>query len=294
MSKGAIESRSFSTEQLQTEVLEVGEGPTLLLLHGGGGSSAHSYTRLMLALAAGGYRVVAPNRAGYGASPRPTSPLTLATDLDQLQALLRALPGPVVVVGHSYSTILARELAAREPRRVSNLILIEPAFSGLVHASPDAESQAQIDAIAALTPAVADPRAAATPEWFEQVLDGLIGPGTYAAMSPRVRAGIAELGDIIYQENHRSARDRVRWAFYRRIAQPTLVVSGAASRRMWRGCAELTADAIVNASRALVAGAGHLVPLTHAAQVAGLMLAHLALTERLSPTTPVAEVALSA
>lgn len=98
-----------------------GEEP-VLLLHGLGGTSS-AWLPQAMALAAT-HRFIAPELAGAGRSPLPDAPLTAATHLADIIAVLDAEGlDRVHVAGHSFGALLALHLAAMVPQRVTSLIL---------------------------------------------------------------------------------------------------------------------------------------------------------------------------
>lgn len=85
----------------------LGEGPPLVLLHGGHGSWAH-WVRNVDALALH-FRVCVADLPGYGDSSAPASP-TLASLIDATQQTLDALVGaqtPVALAGFSFGGLVA-------------------------------------------------------------------------------------------------------------------------------------------------------------------------------------------
>ncbi len=100
--------------------------PPLVALHGGGSSSA-TWDRLAPALVARGYRVIAPDLRGHGASGRPGR-YPLVGFRDDLLTLLDALGiGEYTLVGHSLGGYTAVLLARSRPERVRRLVLEDPA-----------------------------------------------------------------------------------------------------------------------------------------------------------------------
>jgi pimeloyl-ACP methyl ester carboxylesterase len=101
--------------------IDRGTGPTVLLLHGqpGSGSSWGPVTTLLTDR----FRVLAPDRTGYGASVGEALGIAanaaLAADL-----LERADAGPATVVAHSWSGGVGVLLADRRPDLVSSLVLV--------------------------------------------------------------------------------------------------------------------------------------------------------------------------
>ena len=103
------------------------DGPVVLMLHGGLGFD-HTYFRpLFDRLARGGRRVVYVDQRGNGRSGRPPlDTITMEQLADDAAALLETVgaPGPAVVIGHSYGTFVAQELALRHTGVVAGLVLL--------------------------------------------------------------------------------------------------------------------------------------------------------------------------
>ena len=122
--------------------LEAGEGPTVLALHGFP-DHAHSYRYQMPALAAAGYRVVAPFMRGYSPTEIPEGGYFGVPALAQdAVALAEALSDePVVLIGHDWGAAAAHTAAAMAPERFSKLITIAvpygPAFTTSLVTSPE-------------------------------------------------------------------------------------------------------------------------------------------------------------
>jgi pimeloyl-ACP methyl ester carboxylesterase len=128
-------------------VVERGQGPALLLVHGLAGQLCH-FTYALVDQLATQCRVVAVDRPGSGYSVRaPNASATLGAQADVLAALIDELElGRPLVVGHSLGGAVALALAQRHPERVAGLLLlaplthpvreISPAFNGLKIAKP--------------------------------------------------------------------------------------------------------------------------------------------------------------
>jgi pimeloyl-ACP methyl ester carboxylesterase len=113
-----------------------GEGPPLLLVHGGG-EDIGLLAPQAEAFATAGHRVVWYDRRGTGASTREGWPDGgVAAHADDAAALLRALDAaPATVLGFSSGAVIALALAARHPEVVSEVVAWEPAALGV---PPDA------------------------------------------------------------------------------------------------------------------------------------------------------------
>lgn len=95
---------------------------TVLLLHGLGASGL-SWQPQVPALAAAGYRVLAPDMRGFGLSSYPGQTGITEMAYDVAQLLQRVAAGPVHVVGLSMGGIVALQLALEHPTLVHRLVL---------------------------------------------------------------------------------------------------------------------------------------------------------------------------
>jgi len=101
-------------------------GITVLLLHGKNFSGFY-WERVMRLLAARGYRVVAPDQIGFGASSRPDIHYSFHQMAGNTKALLDRLGiARVVVVGHSMGGMLAVRFTLLYPGTVDKLVLEDP------------------------------------------------------------------------------------------------------------------------------------------------------------------------
>ena len=104
----------------RVRVWEAGSGPTLLAIHGVGGSGR--YFRGLAERLGDRYRIVAPDLGGFGASDKPDVAYDRAFHLATLDAV--AGDGPVTLVGHSLGGTFAALWAASRHDRVAGLALV--------------------------------------------------------------------------------------------------------------------------------------------------------------------------
>lgn len=110
---------------LRFACLEEGEGPLVLLAHGFP-DTAHTWDAVRPALAAAGYRAVAPFTRGYAPTEVPADGRYDADTLGRdLLALIEALGAEhAVVVGHDWGAAAAYAAAALAPERVRLLVTL--------------------------------------------------------------------------------------------------------------------------------------------------------------------------
>src|SRR5438105_10998499 len=107
-------------------VIELGEGPPLVFVHGHSGRWANWLEQLPSF--ARTHRVVAMDLPGFGSSPMPREPISIENYgrfLDELMDRLDIAAAPVV--GNSMGGFAAGELAIKFPPRVERLVLVSAA-----------------------------------------------------------------------------------------------------------------------------------------------------------------------
>lgn len=123
MSRTGVPIQAFATTKLgQMRFVEQGSGPVLLLLHQT--PRSHDEFRELMPLLANPYRVIAMDMYGFGESSKFPAPHTIERFADGAFALLDSLGvDRFSVYGHHTGGIVAIEMAARTPSRVSALVV---------------------------------------------------------------------------------------------------------------------------------------------------------------------------
>ncbi|MCW4385576.1 alpha/beta hydrolase [Salinibacterium sp. SYSU T00001] len=102
------------------------DGRPVVLLHGFP-ETGHSWEGVAAALAADGFRLIAPDQRGYSPGARPAEVREYRVDLlagDVLGILDAFEIDSAHVVGHDWGAIVAWELAAKHPDRVRSLVAV--------------------------------------------------------------------------------------------------------------------------------------------------------------------------
>ena len=134
----AFPSRRFSVDGVGLQTIDVGRGEPVLLLHGFPDSSL-LWRHQIPALVDAGFRVIAPDQRGFGASDKPQ-----AVERYQLQTLLGDVLGVLDqagvqrahVVGHDWGASVAWALASFVPARVERLAILSVSHPTRYFASP--------------------------------------------------------------------------------------------------------------------------------------------------------------
>ena len=125
------------------EVKARGTGPAVVLV-ASLGRGADDFDDLAARLAAAGYRALALEPRGVGASAGPLEGVTMADLADDVAAVIRALAGGrATLVGHAFGNRVVRMVATRHPELVESVVLL--ACGGLI--PPSAEVTAAMTAV---------------------------------------------------------------------------------------------------------------------------------------------------
>ncbi|MEU9287763.1 alpha/beta hydrolase [Streptomyces sp. NPDC048275] len=161
-----------------------GTAPTLLLVHGWGGSGGDwdptlPYWR---------HRVLVPDLRGHGRSPKPAEGYgagDFAADLAEL--LLRLGTGPVIAVGHSMGGQAVTALTVEHPDLVRGLVVVDPAYG-------------RDEAEAARIPAEQEELRKEGTEWAARFVEGAFHPGTDDELLNRQRQLMLDMDpDVLLQ-----------------------------------------------------------------------------------------------
>ncbi|MCZ8044260.1 MAG: alpha/beta fold hydrolase [Beijerinckiaceae bacterium] len=268
-------SRFVEAGGLSWHVQEMGQGPTLLLLHGTG-ASTHSW-RDLLPLLARDFHVVAPDLPGHGFTEAPERDrLSLPAMARGLTALLGKLGvEPEGIVGHSAGAAIAMQMVLTGAVAPSCLISLNGAllpFKGV--ASQLFPSVARLLVLNPLVPRLFAWRAGST-EAVTQLLEGMgsrldaRGQDLYQRLfSNRVHVA-STLGMMANWDLEALGRS------FGRLDLPVLLVVGAGDRAVPPGDARAVAQRLPDARIETLPGAGHLIHEEKPGDIAALIGAEM-------------------
>jgi proline iminopeptidase len=122
-------TRYLTADGARLYVREIGEGPSIIVLHGGP-DFGFDYLLPELDRLAGRFRLIYYDQRGRGRSVDGVLPenITIESEMADLDQLRRDLGlESVAVLGHSWGGLLAMEYAGRHPERLTHLILMNTA-----------------------------------------------------------------------------------------------------------------------------------------------------------------------
>jgi len=124
LTRMAVDDRQVSLAGISTALIETGEGPPMVLLHGPG-EFAGTWMRVIPELAKS-HRVIAPDLPGHGESGLPMSGLDADRVLRWLDELISDACGqPPILVGHLLGGALAARFAASHSEKLAALVLVD-------------------------------------------------------------------------------------------------------------------------------------------------------------------------
>ena len=248
----------------------LGSGPTtVLMLHGIGGGHV-AFAPQVETLAAAGYRAVAWDMPGYGHSA-PIEPYTFKGLAQSCVDLIDALQCEhVVLLGHSMGGMVAQEVVARRPERVSRLVLCgTSAAFGKRSDGRSADAWAKQFIAQRTAPLDAGQSMA---EVAQKLVPQMVGPGSLSEgvrLAEHCMAGVPAA-------TYRRALDCIvtfdRQAALAGIGVPTLLVGGEFDRVAAPAVMKQMAAAIPRARYAELPGIGHLMNLEAPDEFDGLLL----------------------
>lgn len=186
--------------------------------------------------------------------------------------------GPVDLIGHSFGATVALRMAVEMPAQVRSLTLIEPVyFAASSKTHPDAVSSHLQEAAAYL-----DPIARGDMEAAARIFNRLWGDGTKWADIPQKTRDymVARIWLIPRQSPalFEDMPDLLSPMRISRVEMPTLLLDGSKSVAIMGAVMHSFEKLLPTAHRVTVAGAGHMVPITHPHETAAAIRALLHMT----------------
>ncbi|WP_153041185.1 alpha/beta fold hydrolase [Paraburkholderia monticola] len=201
---------------------------------------------------------------------------TLADEAARTVGIIDASCAKVHLVGHSYGGGVALRAALERPQRVASLTLYEPSAFHLLKTmgSYGAHALAEIIAISKRTAdsvSCGDYRGAAA-----SFVDYWGGRGAWQALRPSVQAALTRWAPKAPLDFRALIDERTPASAYTALRIPVLIMRGQHAPVPTRAIAEHLPMLLPAARLAVVEGAGHMGPVTHADKVNAAIVRHIA------------------
>jgi pimeloyl-ACP methyl ester carboxylesterase len=250
----------------------------VIALHCSGGG-AGQWCKLAETLG-GGYAVAAPEHYGCE-STGPWSgehAFALADEAARTVALIDATAAKVHLVGHSYGGGVALEAALARPDRVASMALYEPSAFHLLRQMGEAGDAAHAE-IAGIVRRVCE--GVITGDYrgaMAAFVDYWSGPGGWVRLRPALQAALIRWAPKAPLDFRALIDEAAGPEAYRVLPFPVLILRGERAPAPTRLIAERLAQLMPAARLEVLARAGHMGPVTHAAEVSGAIARHIAAT----------------
>ncbi len=205
-----------------------------------------------------------------------THAFTLADEAATSIEMIDAVDGLVHLIGHSYGGGVALRVALERPHRIASLTLYEPSAFYLLVGLGEAGAQAHheiMGVVRATAEGVVTGDYASAAQHF---VDYWNGPGAWNALRPDIRAALTRWLPKAPLDFRALLDEPTPLSAYRDFRFPVLVLRGEHAPPPTRVAAEALADAIPSARLITIAGAGHMGPITHSADVNWHIVDHIA------------------
>jgi pimeloyl-ACP methyl ester carboxylesterase len=242
-----------SPDGTEVKALAEGSGPTILIVHGGLDDGS-SWQKVAAQLSPR-FRVVRVVRRQYRVDLPPLSPYSMDAEVDTVLTVADAIPGPMVIVGHSSGGVVALEALAAAPARLaggpekfSGSVLYEPPIvTGPADPGNDSLKRAQA--------AMDAGKAGRAMQIFLQEIVGMPAP---AAMAMRAVVGAnSRLRALAPRQLTDINGLPVRLDAYASIGVPVLLLGGDQSPAQLGEKLDVLAATLPSAEKVIMAGRDH-------------------------------------
>ena len=270
---------------LQHSPTTIGPAPVIALHCSGAGAAQW---RQLGAVLDSRYDLITPEHYGCD-SVGPWSgehAFTLADEAARTIGIIDRSDCNVHLVGHSYGGGVALRAAVERPNRIASLTLYEPSAFHLLKAmgARGAVALAEIQAVAtqiAEGVITGDYRGGVS-----SFVDYWGGPGAWAALRPSVQAALTRWTPKVPLDFRALIDEPTLASAYTDFRFPALIMRGEHAPAPTRLIADNLPTLMPAARLAVIPGAGHMGPLTHAPEVNAMIERHVAQSQAKFSTSP--------
>jgi len=254
------------------KIVEQGAGPPVVFLHSGVGSAGE--WREVFSWWPDGHRLIAVDAYRGGTGPGLPGHRTLDDFAGQVHAVVKHVGEPVHLIGFSWGGATALHVAATAPAVLASLAVVEPEAYSLLKAE-DGPASAVICGLRDQWREHV--RAGSWYEAFEEFVDFYNGPGSFARWPAARRDAFlddqrarGDLWDVLFDAP-------ITAGVLASVTMPVHLVEGSATSVVDHAICEVILGNLRCAEHTVIEGAGHMMPLTHAAELSRALARHLPL-----------------
>lgn len=248
-------------------VSAIGKGPLLVLLHGVGLRS-ESWRELTEVLS-GNFSIQAIDLPGHGESESLglKSP-TLEDYSDTVTAYLETLDHPVFLTGHSMGAMITLDIAIRYPHRIKHIAALNAIHERSEIASDAVKKRA--DALKGLSQNDLNTDITLA-RWFGDEPTGALFEAAQSCRKWLHETSISEYQKAYKVFAHHKGLSSSDLA---QLNRPALFITGADDPNSTPDMSRQMAELAPMGTSKIIAGAAHMMPMTHAADVAAALIEH--------------------
>jgi len=249
------------------KIIDRGSGTPAVFLHSGVGSAGE--WREVFSRWPEGYRLIAVDAYRGGDGLGAPEQRTLGDYAAQVHAVVHHVGEPVHVIGFSWGGATGLHMAVRSPEALASLTVVEPEAYSLL----ETENAQAFAEIAGLRDRWREHvRADRWYEAFEEFVDFYNGPGSFARWPTDRREAFlddqrarGDLWDVLFDAP-------LTGEALTSVALPVHLVEGSATSAVDRAICDVVRRRVPQVQHSVIEGAGHMMPLTHAAQLTRILV----------------------
>jgi pimeloyl-ACP methyl ester carboxylesterase len=256
---------------------ETGRGPTIVLVPGSCATDA-AWKPIVSRLGTD-FRCVTTSLAGYGgtAERRTAQNTDISIEAEIVEAVILRASGPVHLVGHSFGGLVSLAVGLRHKVDLLSLTIIEAPAVEMLRLKREHH---HYWAFRELTDAYITAFRAGDEKAVRRMIDFYGGPGTFAALPPRVRDHAIRTTAVNVLDWATAYGYRPGFGALAELDVPTMVVWGEESHPAVRRANEILCWSLMKASAVMVPCAAHFMTASHPGEVADLIARHAHRVER--------------
>jgi lipase len=267
------------------KIIERGNGIPVVFLHSGVGSAGE--WREVFSRWPEGYRLIAVDAYRDGSGPGIPGHRTLDDYADQVHAVVNLVDELVHLIGFSWGGATGLHVAVTTPGVLASLTVVEPEAYSLLR-TEHAQAFGQISELRNRWREHV--RADRWYEAFEEFVDFYNGPGSFALWPTDRREAFlgdqrarGDLWDVLFDAP-------VTSEILATVRVPVHVVEGSETSDVDHAICDVVLRHVPQVERSVIEGAGHMMPLTHPAELTRTLVAAVtrnrqALTSTADPGT---------